>query len=57
MSVPVALVTGAARNIGRAIATRLAADGFDVACVDMTEDSLTETVAEVESLGRRAVAV
>jgi NAD(P)-dependent dehydrogenase (short-subunit alcohol dehydrogenase family) len=70
--VPVALVTGAARRrgIGRATALRLARDGADVACLDIarpyeefpdyglaTADELDEVVAEIESLGRRAIAV
>lgn len=50
-----ALVTGAARNIGRAIATRLARDGFDVACVGRSVESLAETVEDVKAAGRRAV--
>ena len=68
----VALVTGAARprGIGRATALRLAADGADVACLDIarpyteapghttaTQDDLDSVVAEIEGLGRRAVAV
>ena len=47
----VALVTGAARNIGRAIAGRLARDGFDVACVGRTPESLAEVVRDVEGTG------
>jgi len=68
----VALVSGAARprGIGRATAMRLAADGADVACLDIarpyddapghptaTADDLDGVVAEIEALGRRAVAV
>jgi 3-oxoacyl-[acyl-carrier protein] reductase len=52
-----ALVTGAAKNIGRAIALRLARDGFDVACVGRSVDSVAETVKAVEAEGRRAVAI
>jgi 3-oxoacyl-[acyl-carrier protein] reductase len=51
----VALVTGAAKNIGRAIAARLASDGMDVACVGRSVESLADTVAEVEAAGRKAL--
>jgi len=44
----VALVTGAARGIGRATALVFAAAGLDVALVDREEDDLAETAAEVE---------
>jgi 3-oxoacyl-[acyl-carrier protein] reductase len=49
----VALVTGGARGIGRAIALRLAADGAKVAIVDMA-DSGADTAREVEQAGGRA---
>ncbi|KAF8205617.1 hypothetical protein K438DRAFT_1818123 [Mycena galopus ATCC 62051] len=54
----VALVTGAAQGIGRAIALRLAADGLDVAVNDLPgqSDSLNAVVGEIHSLGRKAVA-
>jgi 3-oxoacyl-[acyl-carrier protein] reductase len=55
--VSAALVTGAARNIGRAIAVRLARDGADVACVGRTVESLAETVRDIEAAGRRALAI
>ena len=53
---PVALVTGAARRLGRAIALGLARAGWDVAV--HYRDSVTEAqqvAAEIEALGRRAV--
>ena len=52
----VAVVTGAGRGIGRAIALALAEAGADVALLARTGDELTETRAAVEALGRRAVA-
>jgi NAD(P)-dependent dehydrogenase (short-subunit alcohol dehydrogenase family) len=54
----VALVTGAARGIGRAIALRLAHDGLDVAVNDKTSSpELNGLVREIESKGRRSLAV
>jgi 3-oxoacyl-[acyl-carrier protein] reductase len=49
----VALVTGGARGIGRAIALRLAADGAKVGIVDMA-DAGADTAAEIERLTGRA---
>lgn len=50
-----ALVTGASRGIGRAIAVGLAAAGADVALSARDQQRLDEVKAEVEALGRKAV--
>jgi len=53
-----ALVTGAARRIGRAIALALAREGAHVAVhYENSEKEATELVAEIEGLGVRAVAL
>ena len=49
------LVTGSSRGIGRAIALRLARDGFDIAVHCRSRRELAEAVAaEIEALGRKA---
>ncbi len=54
----VALVTGASRGIGQAIALALARAGADVAInYRERQEAALATQAEVESLGRRAIAV
>lgn len=50
----VAVITGAGRGIGRAIALRLARDGADVLVSDIDPASAEETAAEVRALGRKA---
>jgi len=49
----VAVVTGAARGIGQAIAVRLAEEGADIAACDLQAEWLEETRKQVEALGRR----
>lgn len=50
----VALVTGAARGIGRAIALRLAREGRDIAVLDIGPD-VSAVCAEIEALGQQAL--
>jgi len=53
----VAIVTGASRGLGRAMALALAEAGADVAVAARSEPELAETAAAVEKLGRRALAI
>ncbi|QHI68127.1 3-oxoacyl-[acyl-carrier-protein] reductase [Tichowtungia aerotolerans] len=49
----IALVTGAARGIGQAIALKLAGEGADLALCDLKAEWLEETAGKVKELGRR----
>jgi NAD(P)-dependent dehydrogenase (short-subunit alcohol dehydrogenase family) len=50
------IITGSSRGIGRSIALRLAADGYDVCINDVAANAKggESVVKEVESLGRKA---
>ncbi|HEY4308185.1 MAG TPA: 3-oxoacyl-ACP reductase family protein [Pirellulales bacterium] len=52
----VAIVTGGAQGIGRAIVEQLTANGAAVALVDLAADAAQATAAELSSQGRRAAA-
>ena len=54
----VALVTGSARGIGRAVALELASEGADIAVNYLTSaDAAEATVGEIKALGVKAVAI
>ncbi|WP_235489282.1 SDR family NAD(P)-dependent oxidoreductase, partial [Frankia sp. AvcI1] len=53
----VAIVTGAARGIGAAIAQRLSRDGLAVAVLDLEEAAAKGTVEAITAAGGRALAV
>jgi 3-oxoacyl-[acyl-carrier protein] reductase len=50
----IAVVTGAGRGIGRAIALKFAAEGADVVCVSRTVENSEKVATEVRALGRKA---
>ncbi len=52
----VALVTGAAQGIGKAISLLLAKHGADIVVSDVLLEKATETAKEIETLGRKAMA-
>lgn len=53
----IAIITGAARGIGAATATRLARDGMAVAVLDLDAAACAPVVARIEAAGGRALAV
>jgi 2-hydroxycyclohexanecarboxyl-CoA dehydrogenase len=53
----IAIVTGGAQGIGRAISNRLAAEGAAVAIADIQSDAAEKAAAELRAEGARAIAV
>jgi NAD(P)-dependent dehydrogenase (short-subunit alcohol dehydrogenase family) len=53
----VAIVTGAARGIGRAVATRLASEGATVAILDVNGTGASEAAAALVAEGRPAIGI
>src|SRR5262245_20185441 len=57
MSERVAIVTGAARGIGAAVAQRLAKDGNAVAVIDLDEGGCSNTVKAITEAGGKAIGI
>src|SRR5437868_6170492 len=53
----VAVVTGSGQGIGKAIATRFAAEGADIGIIDVNADTAKATAGEIRDRGRRALAI
>ena len=52
-----AIITGSGRGIGRAIALAMAEQGANIVVNDVNMESADEVVAEIEAMGRQAIAV
>lgn len=57
LSSRVALITGAGRGIGLAVARRLADEGADLVLTDVDQDAIAAAAAEIARLGRKALPI
>jgi NAD(P)-dependent dehydrogenase (short-subunit alcohol dehydrogenase family) len=57
LSGQIAIVTGAASGIGRAIAMRLSREGAAIVGADLNENATEKLIQEIKSLGRRGLAL
>ncbi|KKK64557.1 hypothetical protein LCGC14_2983000, partial [marine sediment metagenome] len=53
----VAIVTGASRGIGKAVALALAEAGADVTVIARTKDQVEQTAEDISKMGRKALAI
>jgi len=53
----IAIITGAASGIGRAIAMRLSLEGAAIVAADLNEKAVEKLIREIKSLGRRGLAL
>ncbi len=57
LSGQVAIVTGASQGLGKAVAVALAMNGATVACMARNAEKLAATVAEIEAVGGKGIAL
>ncbi len=57
LSDQIAVVTGAGRGIGRAIALAFADEGADIVCISRTQENSEKTAEEIRQKGRKAWAI